>query len=357
MRYLSLAGFCLALAWAGVASAQLTGTVTCPSSLTVSAGSVTAGTSTTCTDIGTVLRLSPQGRLTLTTGKPVMSADVTAATTLYYDSYVGGLVWVWNGTTWVPLTITADEISMGLSATNHPANGFFDVFAVNNSGALALCTVAWTNGTTRASAVSLKNGIWTITAAPTHCYGGAAGATDLASAIGGANQAVLLGSMMTTATNGQTAMQFKPAGASGGNNTWRGIGNVYNMVVASSQSHDNGTTWTIAATTFAAVHASNSNRISWIDPLGQYPSQGSLSGFNQSGAGGFNNIALCQNAVTCAPAVSPGVGGASNTESLTVSGTEAFPPVLGANYLQGVEQYFSVAGTQSEFVAIVKAPY
>ncbi len=74
---------------------------------------------------------SPQGRLTLTSATPVMISDVSAGTTIYYDSYHGNQVPVWSGSAMVGLTITGDEVSMGLSATNHATGGNYDVFAVS----------------------------------------------------------------------------------------------------------------------------------------------------------------------------------------------------------------------------------
>ena len=153
-----------------------THTVTSATQLTVTGGTVggtTPNATLTISGGGSSAPAIPQGRLTLTTGKPVMLADVTAATTLYYDSYQGNQVPVYNGSAMVGLTIGSDEISMGFSTTNHAANTFQSVFAVSSSGTLALCTVQWTNGTTPGSAAtSLQNGVWTITTAPTHCYGG-----------------------------------------------------------------------------------------------------------------------------------------------------------------------------------------
>ena len=40
------------------------------------------------------------GRLTLTSGTPVLTANVTAAATLYYTPYLGNLLGLYNGTAW-----------------------------------------------------------------------------------------------------------------------------------------------------------------------------------------------------------------------------------------------------------------
>lgn len=316
--------------------------------------SITAGTNITVTPSAGGITIAasgggssapalPQGRLTLSTGKPVMQADVTAATTLFYDTYQGNQVPVWNGSSMIGLTITADEVSMGLSATNHPASGFFDVFAVNNSVALAPCTVAWTNGTTRASAISLKNGVWTITSAPAHCFGGASGTTDYGSsgngAIGGANQATLLGCMATTTTNGQTAMQFTPAAASGGTNTWRGLTNIYNTKTQASTVTDSTATWVVAGSTFAAMHASTSWRVNYIDCLGQLAPQANLSIGVTGGGAQDEQAGVCLNSTSCTPVMIGLSGNGTGFFASVVADT--LNPALGFNFVQAVEAFVS----------------
>ena len=44
---------------------------------------------------------SPNGRLTLTSGTPVTTNDVTAATTIYYTPYKGNAIQLYNGTNWI----------------------------------------------------------------------------------------------------------------------------------------------------------------------------------------------------------------------------------------------------------------
>jgi hypothetical protein len=97
--------------------------------------------------------VAPQGRLTLTTGTPVMRADVTAATTIYYDTFVGNKVSV-GGTL---LTIGSDEISMGLDAgvPHAAANTVYDIFGINNSGTLVIAIgPAWINTATVTTSVA-----------------------------------------------------------------------------------------------------------------------------------------------------------------------------------------------------------
>src|SRR5574337_954655 len=45
----------------------------------------------------------PGGRLTLTSGTPVTTSDVTGATTVYYTPYLHNLIPLWDGQNWAPV--------------------------------------------------------------------------------------------------------------------------------------------------------------------------------------------------------------------------------------------------------------
>lgn len=96
----------------------------------------------------------PGGRLTLTSGVPVTTSDVTGATTIYYTPYVHDTIVLWDGVRWRPVIFA--EVSHALGTMT--ANTNYDVFGYLNAGALALEKLAWTNDTTRATAVTLQDG-------------------------------------------------------------------------------------------------------------------------------------------------------------------------------------------------------
>jgi hypothetical protein len=107
----------------------------------------------------------PGGRLTLTTAVPVTSADVTAAGTIYYTPYVHNRVWLYSGSAWVEHTFTERSLALTVTdATN------YDVFLYNNSGTLTLELTAWTNDTTRATALTTQDGVLVKTGATTRLY-------------------------------------------------------------------------------------------------------------------------------------------------------------------------------------------
>ena len=108
----------------------------------------------------------PGGRLTLTTGVPVTTADVTGATTVYYTPHLHNVLELCDGTIWVPITYT--EVSLALGTVTSGIG--YDVFGYLDSGALALESLAWTSGTARATAISLQDGRYCKTGDKTRLY-------------------------------------------------------------------------------------------------------------------------------------------------------------------------------------------
>lgn len=162
---------------------------------------------------GTVTSYPVDGRLTLETGVPVSTTDQTAKTTLYYAPYVGNQIALYNGSTWDRITFT--ELSVAVPATT---TTMYDVYVYNNSGTATLELAAWTNDTTRATALVRQNGVLCKTGTLTRRY---------------------VGSFRTTGSSGQTEDSV----------TKRFVYNFYNrvgrkVVKADSTSHTyNSQTW------------------------------------------------------------------------------------------------------------------
>ena len=90
-----------------------------------------------------------QGRLTLTSGVPVTTSDVTGAGTIYFTPFRGNQIGIYDGTN--DIVMTFSEISVALSGLT--AGYVYDLFVYDNSGTLALDPpLVWTNSTTRATA-------------------------------------------------------------------------------------------------------------------------------------------------------------------------------------------------------------
>ena len=222
---------------------------------------------------------TPQGRLTLASGTPVMTTTQSAKTTIYYDCTRGGpgggqLVPVYSGSVSVAFTITSCEISMGLDAgVPHIASGSsYDIFAINNSGSLAICAgPAWTSTTTRGTGATTTEIDWTTTGygtnknSLTHCWGGASGVTDYGSI--SANQATLLGTVNASA-NGTTQCVFATSGSGWGTAGSCLLANAYNQVQMTMQLGDTVSSYSYGTTTIREAHGSTTANVAYIDPVG-----------------------------------------------------------------------------------------
>lgn len=166
------------------------------------------------------------GRLTLVTGVPVPVTDVTAATTLYYTPYSGNSIALYTGAAWAIHTFTERSLSLaGLAA-----NTLYDVWLYDNSGTLTLETTAWTNGTTRATALTRQDGVLVQSGATTRRY---------------------LGTFRTTASVGQAEDSLAK----------RWLWNVANRVARPLRAMEPANTWTYNG----SYRQANNNAANQID--------------------------------------------------------------------------------------------
>jgi len=108
----------------------------------------------------------PGGRLTLESGVPVSTTDQTAKTTIYYTPFVHNTIPLWDGSDWRPTTFTETSLAIGTLTSARP----YDVFGYLSSGSLVLESLAWTNDTTRATAVTLQDGRYCKSGDKTRLY-------------------------------------------------------------------------------------------------------------------------------------------------------------------------------------------
>jgi hypothetical protein len=204
----------------------------------------------------------PSGRLTLTSGVPVMTADVAAATTIYYTPYAGNSIPIYNGTVFVPYAFA--ELSLALSATAHIAGGLYDLFVWNNAGTLQLITgPAWSSVSVRATALAMLSGIYVNAAAMT---GIASNNTPVTVPI---NQATFLGTFSPAGASGTAGMIMNPAPASGGSNPRLYLWNMYNRIMISALNSDNGASYTYASNVWRQARGSANNQINLIIGLSE----------------------------------------------------------------------------------------
>lgn len=107
-----------------------------------------------------------EGRLTLTSGTAVTVGDVTGATNVYFTPYGGNRISLYTGSAWeiVEFAETTEALGTLTSGLN------YDVFGYNNGGTLDLEKVAWTNDTTRATALVLQDGVLVKSGATTRRF-------------------------------------------------------------------------------------------------------------------------------------------------------------------------------------------
>jgi len=122
------------------------------------------------------------GRLTLTSGTPVTTTDVTAATTVYWTPYKGSYVAIYNGTQW--LTYQFSQLSLALTGTST----CIDIFISISGGVPVLSLLTWGSTTTRATGLVLQNGVYVLSGTTTKRYLGTIymnGSSQTSDSIGG----------------------------------------------------------------------------------------------------------------------------------------------------------------------------
>ena len=108
------------------------------------------------------------GRLSATTADPVPGSDLTAQGTIYFTPYKGSKISLYNGSYWQ--LISFSELSLSLSVTS---GSNYDVFVYSNSGTPTLeLSAAWTNDTTRATSLTLQDGVYVKSGSLTRRYVG-----------------------------------------------------------------------------------------------------------------------------------------------------------------------------------------
>ncbi len=192
---------------------------------------------------------APQGRLTLTSGTPVLSTGVAAGTTLYYTPFIGNLIPLYNSTSTAPVSFS--ELSLSLVAS-HAANTIYDVFVFSNSGVNTLVTgPAWSTVTAGSGArgtgagttqLTRLNGFYVNAVSMT----GRNGSTTYSI---GANLATYVGSILMDGSNGQLTCHTAV-----GQSRKHGVWNAYNRVRTILQVQDSTASWTYAT---ATVRSSN----------------------------------------------------------------------------------------------------
>jgi hypothetical protein len=293
----------------GASTITIGGSVTYSGAFTFT-GTLTGNTSVTFPTSGTLLTsasinsFEAQGRLTLTTNVPVTTSDVTAATTLYYTPYIGEHIALFDGSsTWT--TITFSQISIAVPATT---STMYDVFIFNSSGTATLELLAWTNDTTRATALVYQNGILVKSGATTRRY---------------------VGSMRTTGSSGQTE----------DSKAKRYVWNYYNRIVRQISALEATASWSYSTASYRQANNSAANQVDFIIGVSEDLMYCELTATCSSSAATVRN---CQAAIALDSTTTPSqllVAGNTCTNSTVTNFKAAYSNValLGRHFLAWLE--------------------
>lgn len=177
---------------------------------------------------GTGLVLPADGRLTLTTGVPVTTSDVTAATSIFYTPYRGNKIALYTGSTWFNYTFTQMTLALGTLVAARP----YDVFIDYNAGSPILVLLAWTNDTTRATALAYQDGVLVKSGTATQRY---------------------LGTFYTTST---TTTEDSAAN--------RYVWNYYNRIARPMLKLEATASWTYSVATTRQANGSTANQLNFV---------------------------------------------------------------------------------------------
>jgi hypothetical protein len=251
-----------------------------------------------------------EGRLTLQSGTPVPTSDLTAQTTIYFTPYLGNKITLWDGAAWIDTEFT--EISLALGTLTTASN--YDVYAYLNAGVVALdAPVAWRaggqaiTGATNATPIVITanshglqngdvvyisevggntaaNGTWVVAnvAANTYELTGSVGNGAYTASTGWHNARVgatvpsiqdgrycqtgdktrlYLGTFRTTSTTTTEDSMGGSASQTGGK---RFLWNYYNRVTRQLAVFDSTSTWAYTTATWRAANAISANRVEMV---------------------------------------------------------------------------------------------
>jgi hypothetical protein len=277
----------------------------------------------------------PQGRLTLQTATPVMTATQSAKTTIYYTPYIGNKVPIYDGanmmmTTFGELSVattdtTKSPAAIGVSKVN-------DWFVWSDAGTVRIGHGPdWTSDTARSAGTALVrvSGILLNSVAITN---GPA-----------ASRGTYVG---TTRSNGSSQLDWIFGGPSvGGTAAFFGVWNCYNRTSVFSMIRDTTASWTYTTITYRQADGSSTIKASYVIGIGEdvfeaeYFSAASASAgvtYNPSAAIGYDD--------TTNPS---GIFHFANQSGSTINLTAKFGIVsaLGFHFVTALEQGGGGAGT------------
>jgi len=248
-------------------------------------------------------------RLTLSTGVPVPTTDVTGATTVYCSPYCGNSIALYDGTSWHRRTSSEFSLALGTLTSALP----YDVFCYDNAGTPTLEFLAWSSGTARATSLVLQDGVLSKSGATTRRY---------------------LGTFYTTSTT-QTEDSLAK----------RYLWNYYNRVNRPMRVTEATDSWNYTTATVRQANGSTANQLAFVVGVAEDSVRASVIVF-AANAGGNPNISVGVGLDSTTAFTSGGIIGAIQaiTTKLQLTGSLETIPAVGSHYMAWLE-YSTATGT------------
>lgn len=246
-----------------------------------------------------------QGRLTLTTGTPFTTADVTAATALFFAPYAGSQVSLYDGTRWVQRQFS--QLTIPVPATT---SQMYDIFLFDSAGTLTLELLAWTNDTTRATALVTQDGVLCKTGALTRRY---------------------LGSFRTTGVIGQTEDSFAK----------RYLWNYYNRMNRLGRVTEPTNSWAYSLATYEQMNANTANQLDFVIGVAEIVAHIEVVGNALNAAGILAQVSIGQDSATVPMANVIGINGTPGLaagEAFQLRAVVEFYPAVGRHFYAALER-------------------
>ena len=259
-----------------------------------------------------------EGRLTLTSGTPVTTADVTGATSVFFAPYAGNRIALYDGSSdWNVRTFTEITIAVGTIDAGKP----YDLFAYDNSGTVTFdAPLAWTNDTSRATALTTQNGVLVKTGATTRRY---------------------IGTLYTTATTTTEDSYAK-----------RFLWNYYNRVTRPMRVLEATSSWVYTTATLRQARGSAANQLDFVCGMNETPVSAMIAATYANTSAGVNvlvSLGLDSTSATATGVVFNAAAGAAGSPHVPVASLVTFPGV-GRHYVVWLE-YSTATGTTTWYSA------
>jgi hypothetical protein len=225
------------------------------------------------------------GRLTLSTGVPVTTANILGAASIFFTPYNGNQIQIFDSVSGNFQANTFAELSQTLAdATKSPlaavANSNYDMFVWIDAGVVR-CTrgPVWTSATVRGAGVN--------TSELTRSGGILVNAQDITNGPR-AGFGTYVGTIRTNAAV-QCDMMYTASGAGGGANLLS-VWNMYNRVDVAAKNQDTTDTWPYTLDAWRAKDGNSNNRISFVIGIAEDAIYATTGQMGKSDSGGGSGI-------------------------------------------------------------------